>query len=361
LVPFLVPVSNFITKTISYHECVIYGRKRLNSEIIQWGSEYLKSHGYTLESHLPEDVQDTPWSYVVRFLTTDGYIYLKHTPKLLALEPTIIQILQDQFHASVPKVIAHNAELNCFLMKDAGRPLREILKQQFDVSLFCKAIHQFTSMQLAVAGHVNIFLDIGVPDWRLEKLPDLYMQLFSQKEILIADGLTEREISELEKLLPKVSRLCQKLSNYAIKPSIVQPDFNDNNTLVDDTSRDITIIDLGEIVISHPFFSLINCLQQAKKHHSLTDEDDTYLKLIDACLKNYMIFVSKKNLLEAFAIARILFFIYGALGNYRLIAACDRERLSASSFQRHGRPSIPLKEFMAGCNEIDTVLNGNRL
>lgn len=320
----------------------------LNKKIIPWACQYLLSHGYTLKSNLPEDVQSTPWSCVVRFATSDGYIYLKHTPELLALEASIIQILHDQFHVSVPEVIAHNAELNCFLMKDAGRPLREILKKKFDVALFCKAIDQFTSMQLAVADQINIFLDMGVPDWRLDKLPDLYMQLLSQKEMLIADGLSEKEIDELKKLLPKVSDLCQKLSGYAIKPSIVQPDFNDNNTLIADILRDITMIDLGEIVISHPFFSLINCLQQAKKHHALTDKDDAYLQLMDACLKNYMNAESKKYLLDAFAIASILFFIYGALSNYRLMIACDKARFT-SSFRMHGRSSIPLRDFLAAC------------
>ena len=154
-------------------------------EMIEWACQYLSSHGYTLKSKLPESVQNTPWSDVIRFATTDGYIYLKHTPPLLALEAIINQTLHDQFHASVPEVIAHNAKLNCFLMKDAGRPLREILKKQFDAALLCKAIDQFTSMQLAVADHVNIFLDIGVPDWRLDKLPDLFKQLLSQKDILI--------------------------------------------------------------------------------------------------------------------------------------------------------------------------------
>jgi len=332
------------------------GNDNLNKEIIQWGCKYLASHGYTLKSNQPEHVQNTPWSYVIRFATSDGYIYLKHTPNLLALEAIITQILHDQFHASVPEVIAHNAELNCFLMKDAGRPLREILKKKFDAALLCNAIDQFTSMQLAVADHVNIFLDMGVPDWRLDKLPDLYMQLLLQKDILIADGLSEIEIIELEKLLPKVSNLCKKLSDYDIKQSIVQPDFHDNNVLIADISRDITIIDLGEIVISHPFFSLVNCMLQAKKHHALTDEDDRYLQLMDACLKNYRIFGSKRHLLDAFAIARILLFIYGALCNYRLMNACDKARFT-SSFQRHGRPSVPLKEFMTACIAIDKGLS----
>lgn len=236
----------------------VTGSDNLNQKIIQWGCKYLSTHGYTLKSSLPENVQNTPWSYVIRIATSDGYIYLKHTPKLLALEAIIIQILHDQFHASVPVVIAHNDELNCFLMKDAGRSLREILKKQFDAELICKAIEQFTSLQLSVADHVNIFFNIGVPDWRLNKLPDLYTQLITQKQdLLIEDGLSKKELEELEVLIPSVNHLCNKLSAFSIKQTMVQPDFNDNNTLIDDVSQNITIIDLGEIVISHPFFSIL--------------------------------------------------------------------------------------------------------
>lgn len=315
----------------------------LNREIIQWGCKYLLSHGYTLKNNVPESVQNTPWSYVVRFGTSDGYIYLKHTPKLLALEPIITQILYNQFHASVPEVIANNAELSCFLMKDAGKPLREILKKKFDVSLLCKAIDQFTSIQLAVADHMNTFLDIGVPDWRLDKLPSLYKQLFSKKDILIADGLSETEISKLETLLPKISNLCKKLSNYSIKQTIVQCDFHDNNILIDNVSKNITIIDLGEIVISHPFFSFVGFLRQIKKHHALTAEDNRYLQIMDTCLKNYMNFKTIEHLSEAFATAQILWFVYEILAQHRLMLACGETRLI--SFQ-HGKLSSQLKEFM---------------
>ncbi len=323
----------------------------LNEKIIQWACQYLSSHGYKLKSKLPEKVLNTPWSDVVRFATSEGTIYLKHTAALLALEAPIIQILHDQFYASVPIVIAHNTEFNCFLMKDAGRPLREILKQQFDTALFCRAIDQFTSLQLATADHVDVFLDIGVPDWRLSKLPDLYKELLSQKDILIKDGLSEIEHVNLEKLLPTVSNLCKKLSDYSIRQTIVQPDFNDNNTLIDVTSQEITIIDLGEIVISHPFFSLVNCLHQIKKHHGLTDKDDTYLRIIDACLKNYRNIDSNKHILDAFGIAQILWFIYWALANYRLRIACDQAKFM--SFQMHGRLRDSLKEFMTACIAID--------
>lgn len=317
----------------------------IDAQVIQWGYKYLLSHGYALTSNQIEEVNNTPWSYVGRFATCDGYIYLKHTPELLALEAPIIQILRDQFHAPVAKIIAHNDELNCFLMKDAGTSLREILKQKFDEALLYKAIDQFASLQLTVADHVNVFLDIGVPDWRLDKFPDLYRQLLSQKDILIADGLSETEISNLEALTPKVASLCKNLSGFSIKQTIVQPDFNDNNTLINNILQEITIIDLGEISISHPFFSLINLLYAMKKHHALTDEDDLYQRIKDACLKNYMAFESKNNILDAFEIACMLFHIYGALCSHRLMIACNKAKFTPE-FQGHGRPSIPLKGFI---------------
>lgn len=316
-----------------------------NDETIQWACNYLTSHGYELKTNLPEIVQETPWSYVIRFVTSEGLIYLKQTPEQLALEAIIIQTLRDQFHASVPTVIAHNTELNCFLMKDSGESLRRILKKNFDEALLCKTIDQFTSLQIAMTEHVDVFFDLGVPDWRLEKFPALYQQLLSQKNVLIVDGLSEMELDELEKRTPIVVALCKKLSGYAIKPTLVQPDFNDNNTLIDDASQKITIIDLGEIAISHPFFSLLNCLYVIKKHHALTDEDVRYLRIKDACLKNYMNFESRKRLLEALEIALLLFPIYGVFAGYRMIFACGKSKFTGP-FQRHARPGLLLREFI---------------
>ena len=60
-----------------------------HKEVIQWGEHTLRFLGYTLKSNLPENVLNTPWSYVVRFETSDGYIYLKHTPELFSLEPKV--------------------------------------------------------------------------------------------------------------------------------------------------------------------------------------------------------------------------------------------------------------------------------
>lgn len=305
----------------------------------------LSSHGYVLKNHLPEMVQHTPWSSVMRFTTEAGDVYLKHMPKALALEAPITNVLYHQFHASVPYVIAYDNELSCFLMKDAGNSLRALLKKEFNAIWLCRAIDQFTLIQLAVSDHLAVFLKMGVPDWRLNQLPNLCEQLFSQKAILRADGVSDAEINELIAQLPTISRLCQQLSTYAIKPSIVQCDFHDNNILIDTTSNKLTFIDLGEVVISHPFFSLIGCLRQAVFHHGLKEESDAYQQMMDSCLRNYRTVESKERLLEAFAIARILWFVYEAAAQYRLRMACDEAEFLA--FQRHGKLRTALMWFLS--------------
>lgn len=148
-------------------------------------------------------------------------------------------------------------------------------------------------------------------------------------------------------LLPKISDLCKQLADYAIQQTIVQCDFHDNNILIDDLTQKITIIDLGEIVISHPFFSLVSCLRQIKFHYGLKEQDDTYLQLKEACLKNYMSFESTKNLLAAFSIAHVLWLIYESLAQYRLRLACDEAEFML--FQRHGKLSDTLKALMRAC------------
>ena len=95
---------------------------------------------------------------------------------------------------NVPQIIAHNPVLHSFLMKDAGQPLRGILKK-FDTDLYCKVILEFTSLQIATSDNIPAFIDCGVPDWWLNKFPDCYMQLLSQHKSLITDGLTDIEIT----------------------------------------------------------------------------------------------------------------------------------------------------------------------
>lgn len=73
--------------------------------------------------------------------------------------------------------------------------------------------------------------------------------------------------------------IVSKLSGYGMKPSVVQLDFNDNNTRVDDSGHKITMIDLGAIVIAHPLVVLLNFLEQMGKHQGVAKQDVVYPQL----------------------------------------------------------------------------------
>lgn len=134
---------------------------------IEWALAVLQSFGYVTHRRDPETVQNKPWSCVYRFSTDQGDFYLKQVPSALSLEADVIQMLQVTCAAPVPSVVANNPNEHCFLMKDAGIPLREFFKQGFDVNIFVKAIRDYIAMQRATMDYLPIFLDMDVPDWRL--------------------------------------------------------------------------------------------------------------------------------------------------------------------------------------------------
>ncbi len=68
--------------------------------------------GYHPESDRTYVVQSNPWSSVYRFLTDQGYIFLKQIPQALSLEPKVTDLSRDQFYANVPTIIADNMDLH---------------------------------------------------------------------------------------------------------------------------------------------------------------------------------------------------------------------------------------------------------
>ncbi len=300
----------------------------LTAKVIAWAKETLESLGYNSNKPSPETIVNTPWSHVMRFDTSCGYVYLKHMPSMISLEPFFFQALQKHCQAPVPTVIEKNKNLNCFLMKDAGHSLRATLKEHFDINLFSKAINEFVSLQKASSNHIQALLSLGVLDYRLDKLPILYDELITNKSLIIQEGLSNSEISQLKRLSGNIHSLCQKLSTYPVPATIVQPDFSDNNMLFDPFNNTITVIDLGEIVISHPFFSLLNCLYQANKHYSIDTNDERYPTLFDSCFKKYkQVFSSEEEFLDALNISKTLRSVYDLIYQTVFIEACGKESL----------------------------------
>ena len=312
-------------------------------ETIHWAENYLQENGYKINSPF-QIVQDTPWSCVVRFSTDQGFIYLKITPPALSLESAVIKILHEQCHADVPLIIEDNQKKHCFFMKDAGIRLHDFFKQEkFQTELFVSTIQNYTEVQIKTVDKITQFLNSGVPDWRLNQLPQLYQALIAQESSLLNDGLTKIEIRKLQELQPKLYEIFDRLSQYNIPETFGHGDFHDKNILVNPDTNKTTIIDLGEVVITHPFFSLHNCLHMAKENFALPD--DQYRQLQEACLKNWLAFESSKRLFEILSIIGQCWSIHSVLGEYRLMQSVDP--ISFQKLKREGRLTRNFRHWLS--------------
>lgn len=314
----------------------------MNDSDIHWAINTLKEYKYLIENTTPKKILATPWSEVYRFRTNKGLIYFKKVPPALSLEPKIIRVLHEQFYAKVPLIIADNHELNCFLMHNAGIQLHHFFNQTFQADLLIQVMLDYTALQMITADKVDLFLDMGIPDWRLEQLPMLYQELIAQEKLLIDDGLNKKELKKLAKLGVKLVSICEQLSQYNIPDTLSHCDFHDKNILVDSHSHQTTMIDLGEVAITHPFFSFHNCLYRAKENFSLTDKQ--YHHLQEACFKNWLSLESKAHLYEILSIIQQCWSIHSVLGEYRLMKSVDPE--SFKLLNRQGRLANNLRYWL---------------
>lgn len=295
---------------------------------LKWARKTLIKSSYKFKFSDPETIKHTPWSFVIQFETEEGKIYLKQMPEKISMEPDVIKLLKEKFNAEVPEVIAQNDELNCFLMKDAGRPLRLKLKETFDDEYLCDAAERFIALQLNVAKHLDLFFEIGVPDWRLDKLPGLYREVVNDDDLLLSEGFSIDQIKKLHSFESKIIEWSEALAEYQIPESIIQPDFHDNNVLIDDDTGKLTWIDLGEVLISHPFFPLFNYLWQIKKHHGLKEGDVEYEKIKNVCFQPYRKMIDAGGSFNnAITFAEKLNWVYGVVYQYRFMNICGKNQL----------------------------------
>ena len=293
----------------------------MSSHSIIWAFNTLRDFGYTIQNPTPEVILQTPWSCVYRFDTDQGSLYLKQIPPGLSREPQVIHLLRETCAASVPVLIADNPHLHCFLMQNAGIPLREFFKQGFNAKLLTTVIHDYIAVQRKSMTHLNRFLNLSVSDRRIQKIPECYTTLIQQEKLLIADGLTNSELKQLTKLIPKLTELCEQLSQYPFSDTFSHNDFHDNNLLIDLKTQTVTLVDLGEVAITHPFFSLLNMLHQIKKNSLLPE--NSYQHLEQQSLQPWLDYGSQTQLLAAMALIQQCWPIHRALTVYHCLTSIE--------------------------------------
>jgi RimJ/RimL family protein N-acetyltransferase len=280
-----------------------------DAAIISWAREVI---GITDEKAFSQSkaIVKTAWSNVLEISTSNHSVYLKQTPPDLFLEADVIQNCRELCQITeIPEVIARNKNLHCFLMRKCGdKTLRTVFDGKLNVDLLLQGLHVYRRMQKTTALHVDAFLQVGVPDWRLQHFPKLYQDLISNKKFLKAHGLEAAQIKLLQNQLYKVQALCQELSNYGIPECLNHSDFHENNMLFCAATQKVRIIDLGESAINHPLFSLVAFLKIPCENYKVALTSIDYQKLYEVCFNGWL--EDKKDLRRVIEIINLLLPIY---------------------------------------------------
>lgn len=296
-----------------------------SKHILLWAEGYFATQS-NLKTINTQKILQTSYSMVYKIQTEQGDFYLKKTPKDLFLEPDVISFLNVRHCMNVPKFVAKNDLLNCFLMTSCGNEsLRHLFKGQAETNQIGQGINNFTKIQRVLENSLSDMQSIQIPDWRLNKFPHLYRHLILQEQLLLDDGMTKQEIDQLHLLEGNCTNLCNELLNFGIPETINHNDFHENNMILDKSTENISIIDWGEAVITHPFFSLNGCLWNITHFYKMKAGDQQYKALQLFCIEPWLDLYSEEQLIKILNTANKLHGVYAALGYEKIYKATQHQ------------------------------------
>jgi hypothetical protein len=192
----------------------------------------------------PDQVHVRPWSTAIRVPTAQGDVWFKANTPELRHEALVSLLLARRMPDRVPPLIADDLERGWLLMEDAGRRLRQVVAEERDLSRWEDVLDGAADIARAMEPDVEELIAAGVPDFRLGVLPDRYAALVD------AEDVEER----FRDAVPRVQDLAEELASYGVTETLQHDDLHDGNVFVRDDRQ--LILDWGDAVVSHPFFTM---------------------------------------------------------------------------------------------------------
>jgi hypothetical protein len=298
-----------------------------NLEIINWIKEVTGVSGSVISRNI-ESIANTSYSKVWKININNSPMYLKKVPDKLFLESGVLKILHETCEISnIPKIIAENKRLGCFLMTDCcAVNLREYFKESFQIDIFKKSLKTYKNMQKSTIGYLDEFIALGVPDWRLDKIPYLYQNIIGSNELFDLVGLERKDRDKLHNFSSDVNYFCKVLAAYPVLDCFNSCDLKSKNVLYKKEDQSIFIVDLGESAICHPFFSLFHYLNYIFDRYLKKNKPKDYKALVKASFSGWV--SSDGDLESLLSVIRRLYPIFLIILRVHLL------KIGASSFTK---------------------------
>lgn len=218
-------------------------------EAWEWVVAALTRHGLAPAGPLAP-VKVRPWATVLRTRTSAGDVYFKANAPGGRHEPSLALELARAWPDRVPAPLAADPERGWMLTLDHGERLCDLVSHAELLPSWEDLLPRYAEIQLASGAHPERWLELGVPNRRLETLCAATEALVREH-----DGLAASERSRMLALLPELEAVCRELADLPGAATLEHGDLHGANVLVGRGSR--WFFDWADASVSHPFFSLL--------------------------------------------------------------------------------------------------------
>ena len=213
------------------------------AQAVAWVDERLADLGRERTGDV-EQPHVRSWATVLRVPTADGPVWFKANTEALRHEVLVVDKVSSRVPARVPALLGRDLERGWMLMSDAGERLREVVVEEQSLGRWHDILEGAADLHHALEPDVDELVAAGLPDLRLADLADRYADLVAQEWV-------EPRFREA---VPLVHDLVDELASYGVAETLQHDDLHDGQVFVKD-GRNL-ILDWGDAVVSHPFFTM---------------------------------------------------------------------------------------------------------
>ena len=192
----------------------------------------------------PEQPHVRTWATALRVPTAAGPVWFKANTPELRHEVSVVERVSARVPDRVPPLLASDVDRGWMLMADAGGRLREVAAEERSLARWHDVLSGAADVARELEPDVDELVAAGVPDLRLHTLADGYADLVARYEV-------ERRFRDA---VGRVRDLVDELASYAVTETLQHDDLHDGQVFVKD-GRNL-ILDWGDAVVSHPFFTM---------------------------------------------------------------------------------------------------------
>ncbi|MFL6098779.1 MAG: phosphotransferase [Actinomycetales bacterium] len=269
---------------------------------LDWFDRQLAAHGLTLAAPV-ELAKERDWATVFRAETSGGVLWLKLSGAGTRFEVGLYDLMHRIAPEHVLEPLALDVDRAWIVLPDGGPLLADQTDAERLPGQLEQVFAQYAELQLAVAGHTDELLRIGVTDMRAEIMPERFDEALAFVVPYLGRRGTEPERAAYEHVSSMHGQIAEWCARLAAAPGLASIDHNDlhpwNVFYVEGPGGvQSTFYDWGDAVLAHPFASMLIGLGAPKRLHGWADDDPRMLRMRDAYLEPFAAWGSRAELVE---------------------------------------------------------------